>query len=262
MAQRFVAVEDEARWKSRWRLVELVEARDLWLALLGRRKVLTRAVHQHGMPRATDRLVLLGMHWGPSVLALALFRDAGLDPRFVYRKVPGEIARVAPFHYLYLKLLVAYIRRMCAGRDISVPGARKVLHNALGERGTPVVLLDAPITSTGHSVWGRVLDQKTEFYRDGPELLVEGQARCVLYTLGLAPDGTNVLTCSEPFQPGSAEQLLQRYAEWMTQCLTTDSAQWRLWHAAQQLFRGRLTVDAEADAAQPVTVVDSRAAPP
>ncbi|MGH8035049.1 MAG: hypothetical protein ACREO9_07485, partial [Lysobacterales bacterium] len=69
------------------------------------------------------------------------------------------------------------------------------------------------------------------------DLLVAGQARCVLFVLGMDPGGNNVLSCKEAFQPGSAEHLLERYTEMMTQYLVNDSAQWRLWHAAGQLFR-------------------------
>ncbi|MGH8034644.1 MAG: hypothetical protein ACREO9_05415, partial [Lysobacterales bacterium] len=216
VAREHLAVDDEAQWKTRWRLTELFEARDLWFSMLGRSKVLTGSVRKEGMPVAMDRLVLLGMHWGPSVLALQLFRDAGLAPRFVYRKVALDILWRTPFHYLYLKLLVAYIRRICAGRDITVPGARSELIVALNEPGTPVVLLDAPITTKGHFIRGKVVGLEADFYRDGLDLLVAGQARCVLFVLGMDPGGNNVLSCKEAFQPGSAEHLLERYTEMMT----------------------------------------------
>lgn len=238
VAQGYHAVADETQWKARWRFTELIEARDLWLAMLGRRKHLVKAVRRDGLPPVMDRLVLLGMHWGPSVLALELFRDAGLAPRFVYRRVPAEVVWIAPFYFLYLKLLVAYIRRACDGRDIPVPGARSELVSALDEPGTPVILLDAPITSEGRSMRQRVLHREAEFYRDGLELLATHRARCVLYTLGLDDEGVNTLRCGEVFEPASAEDLLENYAEMMSQCLARDSAQWRLWHAAGQLFRG------------------------
>jgi len=249
VAQAYLAVADEAQWKARWRHTELFEARDLWLVMLGRRKALMNVVCPDGLPAVMDRLVLLGMHWGPSVLALQFFRDAGLAPRFVYRKVPVEIRWIAPFYYLYLKLLVVYIRRACGGRDIPVPGARSELVNALDEPGSPVILLDAPITAEGRSMRQRVLHLEAEFYRDGLELLAAHRAHCVLYTLGLDDKGTNTLRCSEVFQPDSAEDLLEKYCEMMSQCLAADSAQWRLWHAAGQLFRSQ--VDAEPGVTEP-----------
>lgn len=236
-ALRFVEVKDEARWKARWRLVELAEARDLWFFMAGRRKAPLRSVCQQGMPPVTNRLVLIGMHWGPSVLALQLFRDAGLAPRFVYRKVSPDIRRAAPFHYLYLRLLVRYIRTVCAGRDITVPGALKQLEAAATEPGTPVILLDAPTTRPDRSVKAQVGDLVAEFSSDGPEWLVTGKSTVVLYSLGFNTAGASELRCSKPARPESIRALMLQFGHFMGQHLEEDSAQWRLWHAADQLFR-------------------------
>ena len=237
LARRYVIVDDEDGWRARWRLTELLEARDLWFSTLGRGKVLARSVRQVGMPETGNGLVLIGMHWGPSMLVLQLFRDAGHAPRFVYRKARPETWRSTPFHYFYTRLMVAHIRRICAGRDITVPGARRELQEALGEPGSPVILLDAPTTQEGRSIKVMVGNLEAEFNRDGPELLVAGKWRCVLYSLGMDHSGARVLRCSEPFEPGSVEQLMQRFAVLMSRHLEQDSAQWRLWHAADQLFR-------------------------
>lgn len=236
-AQHFIHVQDEPGWKTRWRLVELAEARDLWLSMAGRRGVLARSVQQVGVPPVTDRLVLVGMHWGPSVLALQLFRNAGLAPRFVYRRVSADIWRSTPFHYLYLRLLVRYIRKVCAGRDITVPGAMKELAVWPAEPGTPVILLDAPTTRLGRSITVPVGGLTAEFNGDGPEWLASGKSPVVLYALGINAAGMSELKCSKPVQPESAEALMREFGCFMAQHLEQDSAQWRLWHAADQLFR-------------------------
>ena len=239
-AQRFIRVQDEAGWKARWRLVELTEARDLWLFMAGRRKALLRSVRRQGLPPVTDRLVLIGMHWGPGVLALQFFRDAGLAPRFVYRQISPDIRHAAPFHYLYLRLLVRYIRSVCAGRDITVPGALKQLEAAATEPGTPVILLDAPTTRPDRSIPTDVGNLVAEFNCDGPEWLVAGKSTVVLYSLGFNAAGVSELHCSEPFRPESTRALMEQFGHFLAQHLEEDSAQWRLWHAADQLFRNRL----------------------
>jgi len=236
-ARRYLEVTDEEDWKARWRLVELMEARDLWLSMLGRRRAVSRGVRALGLPEADDSLVLIGMHWGPSVLALQLFRDAGLRPRFVYRQPAAQKRTAAPFSYVYLRLLVAYIRRNCDGNDIAVPGARKELETATSRPGSPVILLDAPITHTARSTRTPVGSLEADFNRDAPELLVEGKARCVLYALGLDESGHLVLECEPGFVPRSAEELMEAFASLMSRYIARDSAQWRLWHAAEQLFR-------------------------
>jgi hypothetical protein len=244
-ARNYVQVSDEAGWRARWRLVELTEARDLWFVMVGRRKAVLRSIQQRGLPPATDRFVLIGMHWGPSVLALQLFRDAGLAPRFVYRQIDPDTRRVAPFHYLYLCMLVRYIRGVCAGRDIAVPGALKQLEAAAAEPGTPVILLDAPTTRPDRSIFLRVGDLVAEFNSGGPEWLVTGKSTVVLYSLSFNAAGARELRCSEPFTPESTQALMQQFSHFMAQHLADDSAQWRLWHAADQLFRnpGNAAVD-------------------
>jgi hypothetical protein len=239
-ARRFVRVSDAAGWKARWRLVELTEARDLWLFMAGRRKALLASIRRQGMPVETDRLVLIGMHWGPSVLALPLFREAGLAPRFVYRQVSPDIWRAAPFHYLYLRLLVRFIRGVCAGRDITVPGALKQLEAAGTEPGTPVMLLDAPTTRPDRSISTAVGELLAEFNNDGPDWLVAKKSAVVLYSLGFNAAGASELRCGAPFRPESARSLMEQFGHFMAQHLEEDSAQWRLWHAADQLFRTRL----------------------
>lgn len=236
-ARRYLTISDPNDWRTRWRWVELVEARNLWYSLLGRTSAVLGSVRVQGMPAPTDNLVLIGMHWGPSLLALGLFREAGLGPRFCYRQVDGEVRRVAPFLYVYLRLLVRYIRRTCEGRDVPVPGARKKLQSALHESGTPILLLDAPIARNGRSLPGEVLGIAAEFSREGAEVLATGGASCVLYALALENDGRYVLRCGPPFKPESAEDLIAAFSRFLSEYLEYDSAQWRLWHAAEQLFR-------------------------
>jgi len=161
--------------------------------------------------------------------------DAGLAPRFVYRKISPDIWRAAPFHYLYLRLLVRYIRSVCAGRDIAVPGALKQLEAAAAEPGTPVILLDAPTTRPDRSILTAVGNLVAEFNSDGPEWLVKGKSTVVLYSLGFNAAGVSELRCGEPDRPESTRALMQQFGHFMAQHLEEDSAQWRLWHAADQL---------------------------
>ncbi len=241
-AQGFVAIENASTWQSSWRLVEMMEARDLWLCIVGRSGSISRRVHIHPMPQASTGLVLLGMHYGPTAIVLKIFQQAGLGPRFVYRGIDTDLRRLVPFQWLYSKLNVKYIRQSCQGRDISVPGARARLQAALKEAGTPVVLLDAPVTREGQSIHAKVLGLNAEFSAEGPALLVGGGARCVHYWLEVDENGERVLHFGPPSQPQSAEQLVAEFADLLACKLRDNSAHWRLWHAADQLFRSRLSV--------------------
>lgn len=238
-ARGFVPIENTNTWQSTWRLVEMMEARDLWLCVLGRSASISRRVHIPRMPKASIGLVLLGMHYGPTAIVLQIFQQAGLGPRFVYRGIDTDLRRLVPFQWLYSQLNVKYIRQSCGGREISVPGARGKLEAALTEAGTPVVLLDAPVTREGQSIHAEVLGLHAEFSGEGPALLATGGARCVHYWLEVNEAGERELHFGPPSQPHSAEQLVAEFADLMSRKLCDNSAQWRLWHAADQLFRSR-----------------------
>jgi hypothetical protein len=238
-ASRFVEIKDARRWQQSWRLVEMMEARDLWLSVMGRASSISRRIRVNNLPEPRTGLVLLGMHFGPTAIVLQILHDQGLGPRFVYRGADSELRRVVPFQWIYSKLNVKFIRQTCQGRDITVPGARRQLEAALHEPGTPVILLDAPVTREGQSIHVDVLGLDTEFSRDGPELLTAGKAFCVHYWLDLDANGERILHFSAASQPDKAESLVKAYAGMLSSRLSENSAHWRLWHAADQLFRGR-----------------------
>ncbi len=242
-ARRFVAIENASAWKISWRLVEMMEARDLWLCVVGRSASISRRIPVHNLPEASigphTGLVMLGMHFGPTAIVLNILQQAGLGPRFVYRGIDADLRRLVPFQWLYSKLNVKYIRQSCRGREISVPGARSKLQAALGEVGTPVVLLDAPVNREGHSIHAEVLGLNAEFSGEGPALLVTGGASCMHYWLELDEDGRRELHFGPLSQPASADLLIAEFAALMSRKLSDNSAHWRLWHAADQLFRSQ-----------------------
>jgi len=243
LAQRYVAVADVTAWRRNWRLVEMMEARDLWLSVMGRAAAISRRIKLHNVPQPMSGLVLLGLHYGPTAIVLKIFQDQGLGPRFVYRGIGPELRRLVPFQWLFSKLNVRYIQQTCQGREILVPGARDTLRAALQEAGTPVVLLDAPVTCAGQSIHAVVLGLDTEFAGEGPELLIQGQAHCVHYWLEVDENGERGLYFGAISQPQTAQQLVTEFAALMSARLASNSAHWRLWHAADQLFRDSL-VDA------------------
>lgn len=238
-AQTYIGVEDAARWLQQWRLVEMMEARDLWLCVVGRARSISKRISMQDLPGPEVGLVLLGMHYGPTAIVLQMFQDAGMAPRFVYRSIDSELWRLVPFQWLYSKLNVRYIRKSCRGRDIAVPGARSKLAAALHEPGTPVILLDAPVTRAGQSIHARVVGLNAEFSGEGSQLLIEGGARCVYYWMEVSDTGERLLRFQPSKRAQTAEQLIQEFADLLSARLENSSAHWRLWHAAGQFFRSQ-----------------------
>jgi hypothetical protein len=234
-AGNVIHLDEPENWKARWRLVELSDARDAWYCFFGRSRSLVKSVDPADLSAAHGP-VLVGAHWGIGLRALIVFRHAGLQPRFVYRRVERDILRFAPFQYLYLKILVACIRRVCGERSIEVPGARRAFESALDEEGSPVILLDAPAMNPDTALNTRVLGHAVALNPDGARLLAEKSVKCSFFALGVSWEGRTILNCNPPFTPSSAAELIAAYGDFLTGLLEQDSAQWRLWHAAPQFF--------------------------
>lgn len=235
-ARNYLAIDDPESWKVRWRLVELMDARDGWYCFFGRSRSLVRQMDFEGLP-AEPGLIFVGAHWGTGLAALAAFLRSGLQPRLVYREVKSDIFWSAPFQYVYLLVLVNCIRRICRGGAIRVPGGRSAFEAALRESGSPVIVLDAPALNSDNSLRATVLGQPAELNRNGFLLLAEYKARCVFFYCGIREKGRSSLVCSEPFEPRDAKHLVERYGEYLNDLLRLDSAQWRLWHVAPQFFK-------------------------
>ena len=234
-AGKYVRLDEPENWKARWRLTELSDARDAWYCFFGRSRALAKSA-DHTDLSVAQGAVLVGAHWGIGLRALVVFRHAGLQPRFVYRRVEPDFLRFAPFQYLYLQVLVRCIRRVCGKRSIEVPGARRAFESALAETGSPVILLDAPAMNPETALMARVHGHTIAFNRDGARLLAEKEVQCCFYSVGVRWKGAAKLHCSAPFTPSSDGEMIQAYGDFLDGLLENDSAQWRLWHAAAQFF--------------------------
>jgi len=237
-AARLMYLADPAAWRQKWRLVELTEARDVWFILLGRQEALLERVQIEGEPPVPgDGQALIGLHWGPSVLALAAFRRLGLKPRFVYRHVESDIRRQAPFQYLYLRLVVRVIDRCCGGGAITVPGAKAELATALEGPETPVLLMDAPPVRDRRVLMVNLLERRAPISADGIELLANRHARCTFFAMSLDIDNEGKqLVFTESVSTDDPRELASMIAAHFNRFVLHDSSQWRLWHAARQLF--------------------------
>ena len=95
-AAEYTSIADPQKWKRRWRLVVMLEARDLSLLMWGRRNAVFEEIEAATAIERTRDSVLVGMHWGPSIAILSLLQSRGLGPLLVYRPVQRDIFRLRP----------------------------------------------------------------------------------------------------------------------------------------------------------------------
>jgi len=230
---------DELQWKKRWKQIELLDVRDLYLMSFGRSKaVLAEIEYETPLETAKDR-VMVGMHWGPSISTLKMMAVAGLAPAFLYRPPARHTLRSRPFYYLFLSLAARHLKKTMHDRAIEVGGIGRKLGPMLDQPGSVVVLMDAPPMEGRPTLGQAVLNRSAAFNAGFPTILSEEQKEYMFFALSLHPDGSlrKKLELQGPFTADDAQTFLRDYASFLNQKLSEDSVQWRIWHAARQFWR-------------------------
>jgi hypothetical protein len=234
----YVEIVDEAEWKSRWKQVELLDVRDLYLMLCGRSAaVLAEIDCQQPIDVMQDK-VLIGMHWGPSISILKLLDTAGLEPAFPYRPPEKSVLYIRPFLYVFSRLAARYMMKTMRERAVRVGGAGIRLRDMLDQPGCVVVLMDAPPMQGRSTIEVSVLNHQTSFNAGFPGSLAEKQKEYFFYAINLSGDNScrKKLELVGPFSSDSAQKFMQNYAGFLDRHLVSDSAQWRIWHASHQFW--------------------------
>ena len=237
-AARHLAIGDTAAWQRRWKQVELLDVRDLYMMLFGRsRSVLAEIDCNLPIETAGDR-VMVGMHYGPGLLVLKRLEASRLNPAFPYRPPEKALLRLRPFQYLYSTLTARFLDRTLGDRAVEVGGAGRVLRDLLDRPGSICVLMDAPPMQGRRLVRRRVLGADASFNTGFPAMLAKKGREYVLYAMNLNPDGSlrKALEMEGPFRPENTEEFLERYAGFLDRHLSSDSPLWRIWHAEHQFW--------------------------
>ena len=237
-AAGFVDTGDEKKWKVRWKQVEMLDVRDLYLMNFGRIRSIQSEIECETALDIVKGRFLIGMHWGPSISILKLLRLAGLSPAIPFRQPEKTIARIRPFYYLFVSMAARYIVKTMDVPDAAA-GAGKVLRSMMGQAGTAIVVMDAPPTKGRSTLNATVLGKNAIFDAGFPAILVDKKKEYVLYSMSLQAGDSlcKKLELHGPFSAFDAQEFLQNYADFLDRHLASDSAQWRIWHAAPQFWR-------------------------
>ena len=237
-AGNHVDIPDEKEWKRRWKQVELLDVRDLYLMLFGRTSAVMAEIEIPGDFEIARNRVMVGMHWGPAISILKLLAVSGFKPAFVFRPPEYKLLFFRPFCYLFSRLVSLYLSRTLADRAVPVGGAGGVLQGLLKEPGSICVLMDSPLMHGRPAASRQVLGKGARLNVGFPSLLADSHKEYVLYAMSLEADGSvgKKLELSGPFSADNPEEFLDNYAAFLDRYLSTDSPQWRIWHAENQFW--------------------------
>lgn len=236
--QGYVEAGDEQVWKSRWKQVEMLDARDMYMMSFGRTRSVLEEIECDTPLEVVRDTVLIGMHWGPSISILKLLQENGLSPALPYRKPEKQIFRIRPFYYLFVSLAARHIVKTMGERAVPIGGAGKVLRAMMDQPGSVIVVMDAPPREGRAMLRSEVLGKQAVFDAGFPNIIADKKKSYVFYALNLQPGGLvrKKLELEGPFNSSEAQEFVDRYAGFLDRHLSADSAQWRIWHVARQFW--------------------------
>ena len=236
--QAYVDAGEEQVWKSRWKQVEMLDARDMYLMSFGRARSVLDEIECDTPLEVVRDTVLIGMHWGPSISILKLLQVNGLSPALPYRKPEKQIFRIRPFYYLFVSLAARHIVKTMGKRAVPIGGAGKVLRAMMDQPGSVIVVMDAPPRQGREKLESRVLGKRANFDAGFPAILADKEKSYVFYALSLQPGGMvrKKLELEGPFSSSEAQAFVDSYAGFLDRHLANDPAQWRIWHVAKQFW--------------------------
>jgi hypothetical protein len=237
-ARKHLDVSDESAWQQRWKQVELLDIRDLYMLLFGRSRAVLAEIELPADFEMARNRVMVGMHWGPAISILKLLANAGMQPTFPYRPPEKELLRSRPFYYLFCRLASLYLSRTLQERAVTTGGAGKVLQGLLKKPGSICVLMDAPAEKGRAASTREVLGAPARFNVGFPTMFIEQKKEYVHYAMSLSEDGAlrKKLEIQGPFRAEDTDEYLDRYAGFLGCHLAADSAHWRIWRAEHQLW--------------------------
>ena len=237
-ASEFVGTGDGDEWKKRWKQVEMLDVRDTYLMSFGRTRSVLNEIECDTEVEAVRDKVLIGMHWGPSISILKILQTAGLGPALPYRKPEKQILRVRPFYYFYVTLAARHIVRTMGDRAVPIGGAGKALRAMMDKPGSVIVVMDAPPRKDRATLNAAVLGRNAQFDAGFPAILADNKKEYFHYALNLQPGGLvrKKLELAGPYRANDAQEFLDNYASFLDRHLSSDPAQWRIWHVARQFW--------------------------
>jgi len=237
-AGKHLDIPDRRGWRRRWKQVELLDVRDLYMMLFGRAPSVMAEIDRPVNLEIVRNRVMVGMHWGPAISILKLLSLSGLGPAFPFRLPEPELKRLRPFYYLFCLLATRYLTRTLGDRAVPVGGAGKVLQGMLEEPGSICVLMDAPPMEGRPAAIKPVLGTEARFNAGFPAMLADRRKEFVLYAMTLAADGSTrkKLELEGPFVAENTEEFLDMYAGFLNRHLSQDSPHWRIWRAEHQFW--------------------------
>lgn len=237
VARQYFPDCDEKIWKTRFRLLRLVDHADSYLTLLRGARWWERRIELHGDWPAAGPRVFLTYHWGGGQWIWRGLRAHGFDAYFVAQRAQGRALGITRLSHWYGDFRAWAIRRIGSRGPWFVGGSKERLRQALQSGASVVGMLDLPAAPQQRAAETSLLGRCVRFPLGLARLAVETGLPVTLFSAAFDPETGRRLLWIENLQPAiSVDEVMHRYAEHLEARLRAYPEYWQLWRVAPSMF--------------------------
>jgi hypothetical protein len=228
---------DEATWRRAWRLVQLVDHADLFLARTRGDRWLDRHVDVHGAWPLAGAFLALTFHWGAGLWALRDLGRSGHRARFLARRLSDAEFGGDPWRRRYMTLRVDATERATRAPLISTGGATAKISASLA-RGNPIVALcDVPLPAPRTKIDVPFRGRRLVMPRGLIAIVCEQAIPVVVFSAGLdRTTGRRRLDIAPIERFRDPTTMAESLAHRLDELLERDPAAWHMWPYAADLI--------------------------
>jgi len=236
-ARELLPHADEREWKSRFRLLRLVDHVDVYLCLLRGARWRRRWIAQLGEWPAAGPRIWLTYHWGAGWWIWPLLREHAAPTHFLARAPQGRSVGLTRVSHVFATFRGWAMRRVGGAGALFTGGSAAKIGAALAAGDGVMGMLDLPAAPEQRSMALTVLDRSARFPYGLARLARELDIPVSIVSFGLDfATGRRELRIENLPAGCAAEQTMQRYAAHLDARLREAPEAWQIWREAALFF--------------------------
>ena len=239
-AREFLPPSDaagEAAWKSRFRLLRLVDHVDVYLCLLRGARWRRRWIAQHGEWPAPGPRIWLTFHWGAGWWLWPLLRERGFATHFLARAPHGRSLGLTRVSHAFARFRAWALVRSGGAGALFTGGSSEKIRAALAAGGSVMGMLDLPAQPQQRTLALPLFGREARFPYGLARLAAELDVPVSLLSFGLDfASGRRDLRIENLPAGCTPDDVMRRYAAHLDARLRGAPAAWQIWREAASIF--------------------------
>lgn len=237
-AQKVIPIDDPIRWRTIYRLTQLVDHGDLYLSRFRSDRWLRKYLDLTGAnwPKHPSFLAIT-FHWGTGLWSLRHLRSQGIVTAFLSARFDKSSFIKRRIAYYYSRLRTREVERAGLTKVIYKGGSVPRLLEAFRQGKAVVALIDVPPREVGTCLPVTLFQRRAWWPSGLIRLAVRERIPVVAFTVALDPEtGRRCLNITEPLPAHDPHQLAEALAGCFSEAISRNSPAWHSWRLVQEFF--------------------------